>query len=273
MKTHLIYSLSLFFILISCQGSPRFAKNSSSGSGEVFEMQSIKSLPNDSLLNAIQSGILNAFAQSNISKSDKELSKIENQLINLNPKETNPIIQYWFAFTCYYHSLFFVIQKDDKEAGSILEKGMEQLENISHKNSEHYALLSMMQSFSFQFTTGFEAPFLSKKVKQNALKAIELDSLNLRAWFVLGSNDYYTPEKYGGGKKAEEYLKGAISLKDQTIENPYLPSWGKNSAYELLIRLYIRQNKIAEALQYYKEAHSLFPDDYMINKLAAELIK
>ena len=129
-----------------------------------------------------------------------------------------------------------------------------------------------MESFSIQYASGIEVPFISKRVKQNAEKALQLDSLNLRAYFVLGLNDFYTPEQYGGGKKVEDYLLKAIKLNDQSVSNPYLPSWGKNTAYEMLIRLYINHKLFAEAKKYYQEAIALFPDDYMINKLANELI-
>jgi pentatricopeptide repeat protein len=129
-----------------------------------------------------------------------------------------------------------------------------------------------MESFSIQYASGMEVPIISKRVKQNAEKALQLDSLNLRAYYVLGSNDFYTPEQYGGGKKAEKYLLKAIKLNDQSLSNPYLPSWGKNSAYEILIRLYINHKQFAEAKKYFQEALTLFPDDYMINKLANELI-
>jgi hypothetical protein len=34
----------------------------------------------------------------------------------------------------------------------------------------------------------------------------------------------------------------------------------------------LRQNKTEMALTIYKQAHALFPDDYMINKLAGEIL-
>jgi tetratricopeptide (TPR) repeat protein len=138
--------------------------------------------------------------------------------------------------------------------------------------SDFSTLLALMESFSIQYASGIEIPFISKRVKQNAEKALQLDSLNLRAFFVLGSNDFYSPEQYGGGKKTASYLIKAIKLNEQSVPNPYLPTWGKNSAYEMLIRFYINHKKFAEAKEYYQEAITMFPDDYMINKLAKELI-
>lgn len=165
-----------------------------------------------------------------------------------------------------------MIHKDLKKSEKVLDSGIEKLEEIDQKSSEHFALLALMESFSIQFSAGIKVPFISANVKKNGEKAIELDSLNLRAYYVLGSNDFYTPAQYGGGKKAENYFKKAIQLKSQSVKNPFLPSWGKNSAYELLIRFYINKEQFSEAKKYFQEAIALFPNDYMINQLASKLI-
>jgi hypothetical protein len=193
-------------------------------------------------------------------------------LLDMNAKTKNNIIIYWYSYACYYHSIFYLTENDNKKSEKFLKLGIKQLDDLKNKNSEHLALLALMKSISIQLAAGIEAPFISKSAKQNVENALQLDSLNLRAYYVLGSSDFYTPEQYGGGKKTETYLKKAISLKDQSVPNPYLPSWGKNSAYELLIRFYIKKQQWGDAKKYYKDAIALFPDDYMINKLAGELV-
>ena len=142
---------------------------------------------------------------------------------------------------------------------------------MKNKNSEDYALLAMLQGFSIQFK-GMKAMFISRDIKKNLKKAIAIDSTNLRAYYVFASNDYHTPEKYGGGKKAEEYLLKAISLPAQKIKNDYLPSWGKEEAYEMLIKLYIKKEKWELAKKYYKEGIKKFPESYTISQLATQLI-
>ena len=216
---------------------------------------------------------MEAFVNAKMSKTDKGLVDLELALLNLNKNNNNGIIIYWYSYTCYYHSILLMIEKENKSSEKILDEGIKQLKNVSNLNSEHLALLALMESFSIQYASGMEIPFISKRVKQNAEKALQLDSLNLRAYFVLGSNDFYSPEQYGGGKKAAGYLLKAIKLNDQSVANPYLPTWGKNSAYEMLIRFYINHKQFAEAKKYYQEAITLFPDDYMINKLAKEFNK
>lgn len=272
MKTTLVYLACTIFLMNSCKGNIRYSENEKIAVKQSQEtsLQSINQ--NDTMLNNIQQKVMDAFVQAKISQSDKSLVSLEQALLKQNFNNKNSIIIYWYSYTCYYHSILFMIEKNNKSSEKILDEGIEQLKAVSHKNSEHLALLALMESFSIQYASGIEVPFISKRVKQNAEKALQLDSLNLRAYFVLGSNDYYTPEKYGGGKKAEVYLLKAIKLNDQSILNPYLPSWGKNSTYEMLIKLYINRKQFTEAKKYYQEAITLFPDDYMINKLANELI-
>jgi len=98
-----------------------------------------------------------------------------------------------------------------------------------------------------------------------------LDSTNVRAYFVYGSNDFYTPEQYGGGKEAEKYLLKAISMPTQKEKNNILPSWGKEEAYEILIRLYIKKENWDLAEKYFHEGIEEFPDSYSINQLKPKL--
>ena len=272
MKTTLIYLVFSIFLMNSIKGNIRYSekeiiaiKESHSGSLKSIDQ-------NDTVLINIQEKVLDAFVNGKISRSDKGLVDLEQALLNLDKNNKNGIIIYWYSYTCYYHSILLMIEKENKSSEKILDEGIMQLENVSNLNSEHLALLALMESLSIQYASGIEIPSIFKRVKQNAEKALQLDSLNLRAYFVLGSNDFYAPEQYGGGKKATSYFTKAIKLNDQPVVNPYLPSWGKNSAYEMLIRLYINHKQFAEAKKYYQEAITLYPDDYMIINLSKELL-
>jgi tetratricopeptide (TPR) repeat protein len=272
MKTTLIYLVCSVLLMNSCKGDIRYSEKDRIAV-KLSQEASLKSNDqNDTLLKDIQSKVMDAFVNAKISNSDKSLLVLEQALLNLNKNNTNGIILYWYSYACYYHSILLTIEKENKSSERILDEGIRQFKNAGNLNSEHFALLALMESYSIQYAPAIEVPSISKHVKQNAEKALQLDSLNPRAYFVLGSNDFYTPEQYGGGKKAESYLIKAIGLNDQSVVNPYLPTWGKNGAYEMLIRLYINHKQFAEAKKYYQEAITKFPDDYMINKLAKELI-
>ena len=273
MKTTIFCLLLTISFMNSCSGNGHFSKKERIAINKSQEVAISEINHNDTLLNNVQQKVINAFVDGKIKQTDKELIGLREGLQSLNKSKKNSIIGYWSAYACYYHSILHTTNGNKAESEKVLEEGIRILNEIKNKNSEHYALLALMESFSIQFAAGMKAPLISNRVKKNAETAILLDSLNLRAYYVLGSSDFYTPEQYGGGKNAEKYLIKAIGLKDQTTVNPYLPSWGKDSAYELLVRLYIRSKQYDEAKKYCKEALSIFPDHYMLNRLAAELIK
>ena len=222
-----------------------------------------------SVLDSIQYRIEYAMYESFAEGNAESLNKIHSQLKDVKMK--NNIIPYWMAYVNYYQAVYFLKMKDKMNSQKKLDDGIKQLENQRKKNSEDYALLALLQSFSVQFKSGMAAGIVSSKVVDNAEKALEIDSLNLRAWYVLASNDFYTPESFGGGKKVESYLKKAISIQDKLYPNSYLPSWGKESAYDLLIRFYIKQKKMFDAREIFKLVSQLYPNSYIINQYENKL--
>ena len=263
----MIRLLFISLLFVSCNGNTtEMAKTNAIKYQKQYEQ--VKS---DSLLAGIQSKIYNAFVQSLMSQNDKPLRKISSELEELAKAKKQNLITYWRSYLQFYSSIYYLKKGDKKAAEKEIDKGVDWLKKMKHKNSEDYALLVMLQGFSIQFK-GIKAMFIIGNIKKNAKLAIALDSTNLRAYYVYASNDFYTPEKYGGGKEAEKYLLKAISLPAQKIKNEYLPSWGKEESYEMLIKLYIRQEKWDLAKKYFQEGIRIFPDSYIINQLASKLV-
>ncbi len=264
----MIRLLFISLLFVSCKGNTTGFDKSQIVSYQV-QAQSIQQ---DSSLVGIQEKIYNAFVQSFIVKNNNDLNFLHDKLENLYTNEKHNIILYWKSYLQFYSS-FYYLKKGDKEiAEKEVSKGIDWLENMKNKNSEDYALLAMLQGFSLSFEKGMKTPLISGDAKKNAKQAIIIDSTNLRAYYVYASNDYHTPTKYGGGKEAEEYLLKAISLPAQKVKNEYLPSWGKEQAYEMLIKLYIKKEKWESAKKYYQEGIKEFPESYTINQLASKLV-
>lgn len=224
----------------------------------------------DSLLINIQDKIYSAFIKCRTSQTNDALDQLNIQLKNLYKEKNQNLILYWQSYLKFYSSINFLIKGDNKSAENEINKGIELMEPVEKKYSEDYALLAMLQSFSIQFNP-MNAMYISQDVAKNINSALSLDSTNLRAWYVTASSDFYTPEQYGGGKKAEKYLLKAISLPAQKIKNDYLPSWGKEESYELLITLYIKKENWDMAKKYYNEGIAIFPKSYIIKQLAPKL--
>ena len=230
-----------------------------------------ENVQSDSLLVDIQSKIYNAFVKDRMSQKNDALNELSIQLENLYKAKNQNLILYWRSYLQFYSSINYLIKGDNKSAENKINNAIELIESIEKKYSEDYALLAMLQSFSIQFNP-MNAMYISVDSKKNVNSAISLDSTNLRAWYVFASNDFYTPEQYGGGKEAEKYLLKAISLPAQKIKNDYLPSWGKEESYEMIIKLYIKKEKWDLAKKYFRDGIAAFPKSYVINQLASELV-
>ena len=269
-RNHIMKRILFLFAVIllsSCTGYGNHADKS-----QIVRYQSqLKTVQSDTLLINIQHKIYNAFVEGLMSQNNVGLTKLGKKLETLYNEKNQKLILYWRSYLQFYSSIYYLKKGDKKKAEQEIDKGIDWMKEMKNRNSEDYALLSLLQGFSIQFS-GMEAVFISIQVKKNAKTAIAMDSTNLRGYYVYASNDFYTPEKYGGGKQAEKYLLKAISLPAQKIKNVYLPSWGKEESYEMLIKLYIRQGKWNLAKKYFQKAINEYPDSYNIKQLASELV-
>ncbi len=238
--------------------------------GDNYQTQ-ITTSKSDSLLLGIEKKIENAFVQGVISNNADALVGLDKKLESLQKEKKQNLIVYWQSYLKFYSSIFYLKINDKDQAEQSVDEAIDIMDDMERKNSEDYALLSMLQSFSLQFK-GMKAMFIVGKIKKNANRALAIDSTNLRANYVLGSNDFYTPAKYGGGKVAESFLLKAIALPEQKIVNKYLPSWGKEEAFGLLIKLYAKKEKWDLAKKYFNVAMKHYPDSHQINALASGLV-
>jgi len=222
------------------------------------------------LLDSIQSKIYNVFVADMTRQENVEMKKLNRELLSLSKEKSNAIINYWLGYLQFYQGIFYLQTKQNENAKNEINKGIDIINEIKSKTSEDYALLSRLQSISLQFA-GMKVMSLSKVMTENSKTALKLDPENLRANFIYGSNDFYTPEMYGGGKEAEKYLLKAISLPEQKISNKYLPSWGKDEAYEMLIKFYLKKGNKDKAKHYYEEAIKLYPQNFMIMQLSGKI--
>lgn len=173
---------------------------------------------------------------------------------------------YWQAYMLFYASIYRLKTGDQKKAETLNDQAMSLLIDKKGKNSEEWALLSYLKSYSIQFKGQMKAGAISSRSTSYAEKALELEADNPRALYVLGSNDFYTPEMFGGGKKAEQYLKKCIEIITSSTSNPYMPQWGADDAYAMLLQLYQRQDKDKLVRETLDEALSDYPDSYRLNQ-------
>ncbi|MDL1913118.1 MAG: hypothetical protein FDW93_01115 [Bergeyella sp.] len=213
----------------------------------------------DTILNHIQEKITAAWSEGFAKKSTQKLNEIENLLTNKKSENEN-LKNYWIAYINYYKTIMAILFKNENLGKESNKKGIEILERNRNKNSDDYALLVLLKGMSFPFSSGIEALSISRDINKLIEKGIETDSTNFRVYYAKGSVDFYTPKEYGGGTKAEEALLKAINLPEKNIGNSQLPTWGKEEAYDLIIRLYLREGKKEKAKIYFDKAKQLFPN-------------
>ncbi|MDP5169366.1 MAG: hypothetical protein NWR72_03920 [Bacteroidia bacterium] len=239
--------------------------------GIPYTESSMANLDDDPLLLNIQQKIDQAFTQAMMVGNSSTLDKIHEQLTAAYRSNPHNLIIYWQSYLGYYKSIFHLQNSDKKAAEKVVNQSVDMLEDMENPNAEDLALLALTKSFGIQFQSMMMAPITSGKVKRYAEKALEMDSTNLRAWYVLASNDFYTPEQYGGMTKAEGYLLTAIKLPAQQVSNPYLPSWGKDMCFEMLVSYYLKKNQMDKAQQYYDQAIALYPTNYQLLQLGTQI--
>ena len=211
---------------------------------------------------SVQNKIDSSFQACFIQKSSSPLILLDKSLLANESLKSD----YWRAYL-HYHLAVYLSETNEKAlAEEMNDLGIDLLMQRKSKSSEDHALLALMESFSISFKKG-AAFWITQRVKKNAQKALEKDSLNLRAYFVLGSNDFYTPKQFGGMKKAERYLKKAVLLGKQNSKTNTKPNWGHSMSYELLVKLLLKQNQPQKAIKWAKEGLRLYPDHFPLKML------
>lgn len=195
------------------------------------------------------------------------LNQVIYEIEKHNPQSKNRYLSYWQAYAIFNKALVLAAAKEKKKAEKENKKALDILEKIENKTSEDYALLAVCYNYSISFASFIKVPSLSSKTKDIANKAIGMDDKNLRAYLVMGINDFFTPKIFGGQKQCEAYFLSAISLADKNSENEYDPSWGKSDAYYYLIRYYLSKNDEVNAIKRMKEALKLYPDNNRLKTL------
>jgi len=192
----------------------------------------------------------NSFAQDKYEKTmKKNLAKIDsaksvesyieaaNSFERIALTEKDKWLPYYYVSFCY--TLANYQAKENSEKDSYLDKAdsfIHLADSLAPNNSEIYTLRGMISQsrmavdpMSRWMKYGAEADRLFKK-------AVELDSLNPRPDYLVGTGLFYTPEQFGGGPKtAKPLLKKALDKFNNFVpENEIAPNWGREMTEQML---------------------------------------
>lgn len=156
--------------------------------------------------------------------------------------------------------------RQSSEVSKIVSRALELLEEVQTKDSEEYAMMARLEGLGIAFA-GPKAPMMAQSMIKHGHLAMKLDPKNPRAYVVAGINDFYTPKSFGGRTMAKKYLSKALELSTQVPDNQYTPSWGREEAYEYLIRYLLEEEEGKGAKKLQEQALKEFPNSFMIRAL------
>lgn len=217
------------------------------------------------LLYNFQSKVDSLYLIQDAKESIAQLDELSLKIDKIKP--ANNIVNYWQAYVYFMISTKYSELSQHAKSEQFCHEAIEILKDIKGKDSEVFALLAYVQGFSIAFAKGMEAGIISKEANMNAQRAIESSNKNPRAYYVAGMLDYYTPKEYGGQMICEEYIKKTIKLTEPNSHNPYLPTWGKEDAYIILINYYQSKKMSDKAKEVYDEAITLYPNSRALKSL------
>ena len=177
---------------------------------------------------------------------------------------------YWLAYAKYRRVAALVAAERPEGAKSVLEEAMALLQNIEPRDSDSEALLGLVAGMSLGFV---EPSAMFERLGGWSARAsptrLSLDDSNVRAWYANAMSDFGTPPEFGGGKRAERYLRKAIAT--QTPPSVLGPNWGRKESVGLLLEFYFREERLEDAQALLDEAVVEFPGSAFLTSYGERL--
>jgi tetratricopeptide (TPR) repeat protein len=150
-------------------------------------------------------------------------------------------------------------------------------DNWSDK-AEPFALLATLYGQSI-YINPITAVIYGSKIELLRKKALQLDSLNPRIYYLTGMGYYHTPEVMGGGvKKALPFFLKAEKLfiienekKVQPESTPFQPHWGRALNCGFVGRSYHKSGDFKKAQYWLKKTLEMNPEDSVAIRLLDEM--
>lgn len=155
-------------------------------------------------------------------------------------------------------------QRDAAE--DALAEALDVLERIETPDPEVHALIGLAGGLNFQFVARKDIMEAISKTNKHLKKAIDQNG-SLRGYYANAMSDWYTAEQYGGKQKAEDYLRKALSLPNDT-GGLLGPSWGRAETMALLIQILQEKGKTSEATTLLAKAKDQYPGHIAITRLS-----
>lgn len=176
---------------------------------------------------------------------------------------------YWLAFARYQKSLALMRAGRRDDARTALEGSIATLKMIPTKDVEVNALLGLATGLNLQFMPRPQIVIAAQESGSYVRSSLTNPKPTLRAYYAGAIADWNTPLMYGGHMKAEALAKKAIAASDPV--SSIRPTWGRDEAIALLVRIYAAGKRTAEARALLQTGRQRFPDSLALNEVAGEI--
>ncbi len=172
----------------------------------------------------------------NESKNAADFTTLANQFERIANAENDKWLPGYYAAFCYtWATTVGEMPADDKH--KLLDLAQAQIDVLMKSNKTETEIFAL-QAFIYQLritdmTKGMKYSVLSNESLDEAER---LNPNNPRVYYMRGTNTFYTPKSFGGGKEKAKPLfeKAAVLFDSQMPANELLPNWGKEHNSQML---------------------------------------
>ena len=194
------------------------------------------------------------------------MKKSRDRLLGMmaREKKENLYILYYIALCDYRLATYYLTLTEMDKAEPYIKEGQDYLKKAMELDPD----FGELDAF-YAYMLGFEialnpenAMSLGFEIYQYFGKAFEKSPENPRVHFLKGVSDLFTPEQYGGGADAaiKTLTKSVDLFEKENIEDPVLPSWGKDEAYTFLAIAYNQKGVKDKAVEFFQKALEINPE-------------
>lgn len=261
------YAVAVYFLICVIGGADLALAQAAQRSSEIEAPSSsitARAAPLNGIQPKIYSASMDAYKRNDFSSYDV----IEKDLKSIDVTGSATLSyyrSYWLSLLYYEKSLSLMRARSRELSKQALEQSIATLKSITPQDNEVSALLAMALGLNLQFVPQ-QSIIIAVQDVNTALGASLEGKPSLRSYYANAISDYNTPLIYGGGRKAEALARQAIANQGRRSAR-LRPTWGRDLATALLIRVLIDKKKLAEARALYQKAKLEFPNSVSIDEL------
>ncbi len=202
--------------------------------------------------------------------NDAFAKKDPNVMLNYEGKDT--LDDYYKGVFNLLSGVVIIQFGDISKHRHIVDDTIKVVESKEHKNSEDYALLSILYGLTLkeQITLTYHNNIINK-AKLFAAASLKLNKYNVRAYYSLAII-YMELNRNSDYKKSIGYLQDAIEILQSDLDSDNPIQWGKDWCYAFILLLYKYNDDHKYYEQYKTEAEKLYPNSEYV-KGVIEAIK